>query len=598
MSLSRALLICGAAVLALLAALPMTRWVVQNHLDMMAGRYQLFSSESMWNSGNDFYSDQLERLEPSSADAEFILAWRKGPADVLAVAQRQPESPALYAHAARAASIKKDHVVRPNHDPLVIQAAKAGRNIDPNNGYFHMVLAGALEASGDTQAALAALAEASRAPRFDGYWTDHAEREIRARESQFGYRGEYVRLFSYAGIVMPEFSSFNLVCEAVQKQDSLEARRHLAKAGLLMVRESDTLIGTLVGRRMITFAILRQGEKLSRLKVDERDAVFKERALERDRQAGTTEFTDALEQSEFTQQVLRDLPDDTWMWNRWPTVYAACALATLGLLVLTCLLAVPLAKRETGAGVERAMPHILAFAAWMLAQFGLTRLLETPGSEAESIVGLLMLLHWVIAAGYAESRWGRLGAVVAASVHALISIVASIPYVPLGFGIGLAAASVATLVGITRIEPARRVQFGTAIGVSASLLALIVASWAPVAGIPAAAFLVGLLATRAKLAVPMLVVVVAALGYLVITMTRTQSDPILSLLGLGVGIFAVAFYWRKSLTAQPLTPVLLIVFATIAYVIGVGAELGQNGKDRVMLKNYLNEADRARERAR
>lgn len=595
MSISRVILICCAAMLSLLVALPMTRWVVQNHLDMVAGRYQLLSSNAMWNGGNDFYADQLKRLKPASPDAEFILAWRKGPADVLGIAQRQPESPALYAHTARSALRGEVPAVRPNYVPLLIQAAKAGRNIDPNNGYFPMVLAGALEASGDTKAALNALAEASRATRFDGYWIDHAEREIRARESQFGYRGEYIRLFSYASIVMPEFSNFTLVSEAVQKQDSLEARRHLAKTGLLMVKESETLIGTLVGRRMISMAVLRKGEKLSQQKHDERDAVLKERALERDRQAGTTEFSDALRQSDFTQQVLRNLPDDTWMWNRRPTVYAACALASLGLLLLTYLIAVPLAKREAGPEVERAMPHILAFSAWLIAQFGLTQVLETPGSEAESIVGLLMLLHLVIAAAYAESRSGRFLAIIAASVHALISIVAAILYVPLAFGLGLAVAAGATLIGIQRVANERRGQFGVSIGLAASLFALIVASGALVAGIPAAAFVIVLLGTRAKLALPMLAVVVAALSYLVVTLTQTQSDPILSLVGLWVGVFAVAFHFRKALTARPLTPAVLILLTTIAYVGGVGAELGQNSRDRLMLQNYLTEADRARE---
>ncbi len=589
MSMSRVILICSAAILAMVVALPMTRWVVLNHVDVLAGRYDQ-SLSGNWASIAPDLGPQIKQIKSVDLDSQFVVAWRQGPSELLELARQHPNEPTLFAHTVRLALNKG------NFDAAK-RAAILGQRADPNNAYFPLVLAAIAQKHGDTPAAHAALEQASKAVKFDGYMMDHGDRETRARESQFGYRGQYVRVMSYSGIILPEYSYVTALSDAVQKQEDLEPRRHLAKTGVLLVKSSETLIGMLIGRRMVEASVFTAADKRGRGTMAERKALVRQRAEERDQQSKTTEFGTAADRSSIVYELYADLPDDSWIWNRSSLIFGASALAALAIAVLTSLVAGRLGGRETGPGVDRAMPHLLAFSTWLIAQYGLTLGLVNLGSEAESIVGLLMLLHLIIAAGYAESRTGRHAAVIAASIHALISMLAAIPYVPIALGIGLAAATIGTLVGLKRLSPQRRNLFGVWVGALACLFALMASSGAAVAWIPAAAFLLGLLATRAKLALPALVVLIGGLGLLVVELVRFRSDPWLSLVGLGLGLVAIAFYWRKPLTASPYAPAVIIASATMAYVGFIGAELGQDARDGVLLENYLNEADRLREKA-
>lgn len=589
MTKPRIVLICVAAVLALIVGLPMTRWVVLNHFDVLSGRYTRSFGQDHWaNLGIDL-TPQFNQIDAKDLDSAFLVARREGASSVMELATKNPEMPALWAHTIRSAYSSKNY-------KLAGEAAMRGREVDPNNAYFSLVLAAVKETTGDHSAALAALEVASRGTSFEGYWMDHAEREIRALEGRIGYRGQFIRLQSYAGVAFPEYGGFNNIAAKVQGMPDIEPRRQLAKCGLLLVAKSDTLIGLMVGRRMVESAVLHRDDKPFSGQLASRIARAQERAKALDQTAGTTEFSEAADESAFVYDVYRHLTDDEWAWNRSTLIYGATALAALILALGIWAVAFRLAHLKTGPAEGRAMPHVVSFAAWLIAQYGLTRVLESPGAEAESMVGIIMLIHLVIAGSYAESRVGRWVAIVAASVHAVIAVLSALPYTSILFGFGVAAAAVLTLVGLLKLDSDRRAAFGGWVGFAVCAFALVVSSAAAVAWIPFAAYALSFFGSRFKLVAPVLIVIIASLGFLWVNLMSAQSDPLLSAAGFIAIVLLLAFYWRKPLSESPAIGATVIGVATLAYVIYVGAELRQDTRDRAMLQNFITEADRLRAR--
>lgn len=214
------------------------------------------------------------------------------------------------------------------------------------------------------------------------------------------------------------------------------------------------------------------------------------------------------------------------------------------------------------------------------------------------MVGLLMLIHLIIAATYAQSKWGRLAAIVAAAVHALISVLMAIPAVPLAFGFGIACATAFMSIGLLRLEGDRRHRFGAWAGFAASFAAMIAASGAPVGWIPFVAYVLGLLALRKQLALPVLIVLLAGIGFVWVDPMGSRSDVVLTLACGALLVVMLAFFFRQQLASRSTARAVMIGLATIAYVGTLGMEIAQDGRDKAMLKGYLNEAELLREKVK
>lgn len=591
MNFARIVLVSCAAVFALVLVLPQTRWVVLNHSDVLAGRY----APSLTSGSETYLVPDLgswnKQLKPVDLDSQFIIASAAGASALLRLAKEHPDQPALLAHTIRKAFSSKDYATGS-------QAAKLGCETDPNNAYFSLAQAAFAEADGKLDRAFAYLADASKGSKFEGYWLDHGEREIRSREALAGYRGQFIRLLSYSAINFTEFGPMTALAEKVRHQEAVEPRRHLAKCGVLISNETDTLIGMLVGRRMVELSVLEPGDRPFQGQMPERIKRAEDRAKKRDAQAGTTEFSEALRKTNIAYEVYKNLPDDSWIWNRTPLVAGSTVLATMILIILVGGLGSWFASRKPTESTDRATPHVTAFAAWLMAQYALTRAIRTPGAEAESMVGLLMLVHLIIAATYAESKWGRRLAIIAAAVHALISVLMAIPAVPLVFGFGIACATVLISVGLLRLEGERRYRFGAWAGFAANVAAMVCASGAPVGWIPFVAYVLGLLALRKQFALPVLVVLLTGLGYVWVDPMGSRSDFVLTFVGGVLLVVMLAFFFRRQLTWRSGATAALLGLTTIAYVGTLGLEVAQDGRDKVLLQGYLNEAETLRAKVR
>lgn len=587
MSFSRITILTSAAILMLVLALPLTRWIVLNHVDVLAGRYAPSLTSGPETMLVPELGDWNKQLKPVDLDSRFVAASAMDAGALFQLAQEHPDQPALLAHTIRKAFVSKDYVIG-------AQAAKLGRDGDPNNAYFTLTLAAFAEALGNLKDAFAHLEAASKGTNFEGYWLDHAEREIRARETAFGYRGQFIRLLSYASISFSEYGGFTALAEKVRHQEEIEPRRNLAKCGVLLSRESDNLIGILVGRRLVELSVLNPEDRPFQGQMPERIRRVENRAKSRDRQVGTSEFSDASRKTQYAYEVYTNLPDDSWVWNRNSLVIGSTTLATLILLAAACGLGTWFATRKPSERMDRAMPHVAAFAAWLTAQYALTQLVRSPGAEAESMVGLLMLIHLIIAAAYAESKWGRWLAIIAASVHAAISVLMAIPSVPIGFGLGIACATILVAVGLLKLDGERRGRLGAWAGFAASLAAVMASSVAPVGWIPFLAYVLGLVALRKMFALPVFVLFIAGVGYLWVDPMGSRSDLVFTVTSGLLLVIIIAFFFRRQLVSKPATQAVLLALVTTAYVGTLGYEIGQDGHDRAMLKNYLNEAERLR----
>lgn len=590
MNITRVVLVSCAAVFALVLALPQTRWIVQNHFDVLAGRY----APSLTSGSNSYLVPDLggwnKKLKPVDLDSQFVHASAKSAFDLLKLAKEHPDQPALLAHTIRKAFSAKDYAIGS-------QAAALGYEADPNNAYFALSLAAFAAKDTSLDKAFEHLSTASKCAKLEGYWLDHAEREIRAREAVFGYRGQFIRLLSYAGISFSEYDAFSELAEKVRHQDAIEPRRDLARCGVLVSKESDTLIGMLIGRRMVELSVLEPGDRPFQGQMSERIKRIEGRAKKRDSAVGTAEFSEANRKTLIAYEVYNNLPDDSWIWNRNPLVAGSTTLATLILIILASVLGAWFAARKPTESTDRAMPHVTAFAAWLMAQYALTRAIRTPGAEAESMVGLLMLVHLIIAATYAESKWGRRLAIIAAAVHALISVLMAIPAVPLVFGLGIACATVLISVRLLRLEGDRRHHFGAWAGFAASFAAMVCASGAPVGWIPFVAYVLGLLALQKQLAL-VIVVLLAGIGFLWVDPMGSRTDLVFSIVSGALLVAMFAYFFRQQLSSRSSARAVLVGVAMIAYVGFLGMEIAQDGRDKAMLKGYLNEAELLREKVK
>lgn len=140
---------------------------------------------------------------------------------------------------------EKNEVVKRLVGESLLKAAEEGNRRDPGNAYFLVAKAAALRSLDRKSAWIAALDQASDAKFYRDYATDEAKRLVQAIKTHFGDRPYSGQLTSLASVMFPHFT---MIRAAIPKEGiSADQRKRWSRVGLLMARDSDTLIGLHVG---------------------------------------------------------------------------------------------------------------------------------------------------------------------------------------------------------------------------------------------------------------------------------------------------------------------------------------------------------------
>jgi hypothetical protein len=165
-------------------------------------------------------------------------------------------------NAAKLANGSTNQQERPPVSPaaldLFLRDCRRGETLEPDNGYFPMLRAGALFAARRDSDALAALRRAAGLTRWDPHYRDEAEGQWRLNQLLYGDGSAVQRLAVQSSIVFPELSFLQTTARVATAQaalaeragrwrDGLRIRSDVARCGALMRVEAPSLIGSMVG---------------------------------------------------------------------------------------------------------------------------------------------------------------------------------------------------------------------------------------------------------------------------------------------------------------------------------------------------------------
>jgi hypothetical protein len=297
-------------VLAVLATLPQTGWLVRSQIGAALFRpTPVFQRLLRGNAGAPEEVARLRAAGQRSGDFRMQLAaaitgtddWKARVVALRHVRDRFPDEPAVHATLLRmyagdfirvghddeidillpprvAAEAKKSRKAEPDPNrnrPEDLadfeRSAAAGERLDAQNAYFPYLRAVGLLAADRDAEARAALARAASKRVWNEYIPDAVEAEWGLAVDAAGSEiGAIPRTAIWAATLLPHFAAFRgearlFVARAIRAelagntQEGFSTRRDVARVGALMRAESSSMIGSLVGQAVTRLAATRPG---------------------------------------------------------------------------------------------------------------------------------------------------------------------------------------------------------------------------------------------------------------------------------------------------------------------------------------------------
>ena len=289
-----ALLGIAAGILLALLVAPQTRWLVRLQALTVLHQYRPIGCESYSRSpaGDARAYDTAAARHPNDFAVQYAQAALDGnaspAANLRALTQRFPNSPALYANLLREESRRPllssaagsklsgdpppsgSMPASPQEIAACNQDAEAGERADPDNSYFPLMLAYGLFAAHRDADALAAIKRASVKPVWNEYLTENVEAKWRLHTEAFGDPGALPQTAVWSSEVLPEYQRLRQAARIVvyqamlkeqagRKEEGYQLREAIRRCGDIMRVQSTTLIGSLVGVAITAIAEARPG---------------------------------------------------------------------------------------------------------------------------------------------------------------------------------------------------------------------------------------------------------------------------------------------------------------------------------------------------
>jgi hypothetical protein len=605
------MLIAAAGALALVALLPVSRWIVLNQVDQLLGRPGAQGLSPLYHQDEafDYVSGQ------TGPDAELIAAIDAEPVEGLHVAllelARKLDDPEIWAHVIRfhgfrlappppdneADAARLNRIVASRRAALR-EAAQAGTKLDPHNALFPFAEAQVCWYEGDRNEALRKLEAGGHAARYEEYLLEEYRARVALLEAKLGYRGEYVRLGVAAGLMLPHMAGYREFGREIQAHGTDEEKRALVQFAELMARHVQTGIGLIIADSIALDAIYPVGSS-GKDRSDHRLSLRYAAALDSgDGQivAQTRWLNEIREQYMFERPNISDDEYGILTFQDRASLFGLAMMASLAMILLVGATGWRLGRTRILRPPPVNTPALCATVAWL---FALTVLKERH-VELTGWTSLPALFGFLIFRGDA-GRWLRGFAAVLAGVSGLLGFLFLYEGEHATAALTLAGAAILL---VTLGRPSERAD-QTARSLAIVVVALCAASaiGAPINVIPALVYGLVSLGTRGEAGTERslrhgaMVTLCAVCGGLVfVAMLLNSPDTGMRwLAAAGVTlVFSGVLFWGRRLTLAPFAAGVLVL--TAGYVIAAGVEVRHNSAVGALNERFLNEAEHIRAR--
>lgn len=400
--------------LALLLALPQSRWIVLSQVEAFSGEWRRNAGD--FGGPNPNYVRPMQRgLEydnlDSSPEAKFLQLLQPKPNDqavddyenrltTLFNVCHQQGSPEYLAQFIRVASFNAQ-IHMPKDDPwkkpadlerrkriaiLIIWACEQAGAKDPQNAFFPLIASGAYHQIGEEAKSREMFLHASELDDYRDYVTVEPDLRYKYLVDHYGYRGNQLRAWIYMETILPHLAVVRSVAAQYSKTGNPADRVAAAKVGDLMMRKDRSLIGLLMGKYAVIAALnpdMKQGYAAN--KEEAKDLVKKAESLEALVPGDQGLLNVAKRAEALTGPALNNWPNEENIQVAMNMRPAWSGWSLLSLLLIPAALAVSIQK-----GRSETFANIAPYLTWGMALFAQPIL--GGDSDAGQIYGLTAFL--------------------------------------------------------------------------------------------------------------------------------------------------------------------------------------------------------------
>jgi hypothetical protein len=554
------------AVLASLAFLPASNWVIKNDLDYIAGKYRNGRGEDFAVRGP--WIPSLLKISPQESDDKIALAMLSDDPEralaPLVVGNSGATAPEL-AHYLRYAFDKYQRLTQTSHyvvsteasqlKAVMIRVAGDGMVKDRNNAFFALI-SWHLEPH-----VIPPLDFRETEYHLDDYSKEAAERKSKALVAHYGYRGAYH--LSHLSEPMAHITDLDKMSE--------KGSVTLFYADVLANRSTHPA-AKWAARRMAA----RFFEYWPLTKPGQRESYLEKTINLKGRPPGWIQ----------TLRALSKTPEVRITTPRLPRTRPYLGLGVCAMVSLICILLATVVRSTKTVGEKLCagptLAHYAGALGWLIAQ-------QVGRESLNGTIAQIALGHAALALIYGEARWIRVlhGAVVAFICTLAFSNTGQVDQA------GFAAAAFVSLVSIylRTLNPVRRIQVGVVAGWGICLAAAVATAFSPLSCVPLLFYFIASVLTQERWISVDNMVIWPTFGVIAAALTGYCGWLWINEgLGMGHAIAALAaatfalFLARLGSRTYTWTVASSLTVFTVALVLSVAGELKQDRSDQETLK--------------
>jgi hypothetical protein len=274
----------------------------------------------------------------------------------------------------------------------MLEAARKGQALDPQNAFFVAMEAAALHMRGDLAGAKQALLRASQLTHFKDYTHTEAFLRINAIEDRWGFHGYGERAMLYGVVLFPHVTFIRNLAELTfdAKGNADERLRTAAVLlGRTIGREGDDAITIVIGRSMVSRALIRKGKGTGTLTTEEADNRFADAARKLDKKVGGSTYEHAWnEVAEYSRRIHVDNnpTEEGGIFER--TAVPPVTMSLLGVFVAAIFLGCAAVGLSTGLKNGRSDEGIPGNTKWL--RIGMSSILSVTPAGIAILIALKM----------------------------------------------------------------------------------------------------------------------------------------------------------------------------------------------------------------
>ncbi len=397
--------------------MPSTSWILRRQIDWLTGLTPIrndfviaqgtgIADPKTWKSGNP--DVEVIRAYDLTFDPKgdkphlpvLIDYCKRNPQEVRGwafLARRASMAARMYAYSVdRAPNRIFDPEAEETHkewNDQMLNAARMGQPLDPENAYFVAMEAAALHLRGDLVGAKQALVRASRLTHFKDYTRTEGLLRLNAIEGRWGFHGYGERAQLYGSILYPHVVPIRNLAELTfdAKGNADEKLRTAAvMLGRTIGREGDDAITIVIARSTVARALIKRARGTGTLTTEQADAKFADAARTLDQKVGGSTYEHAWnEVASYARRIHVDESDPSaagGIFDR--TATPPVMMSLLAVSVVTLILGCAAVGISTHTKATRSNEEIPGNTKWL--RIGMATLLALTPAGIAILIALKM----------------------------------------------------------------------------------------------------------------------------------------------------------------------------------------------------------------